>query len=192
MKPTASFLIAGAALGVTLSAQIPERAEWEITFTQVEAAAGLSNLRTATPETVEARLMQRPWSAVGPLPFLRLARIDGTVRAQLFLFWNPARFPPGREPKGPDIVCRDGVCVRPIGLKEDRDWTDVLARVAHLEACPTKNSNVVAVCADCDHIWIKTTADGRYREQSCNVPGSDTLAGMLLQLMQRSARAAGY
>jgi hypothetical protein len=46
--------------------------------------------------------------------------------------------------------------------------------------------------ADCEHLWIKTAVDGQYREQSCNAPGSETSAGSLLQLMQRSARAAGY
>jgi hypothetical protein len=192
MKATASFLIVASALGATLSAQIPERAQWEITFAQVEASAGLSDLRTASPEMVEARLMERPWSAVVPLPFLRLVGIDGRLRAQLFVFWDPRRFAPGREPKGPDIVCRDGICVRPIDIKEERDWGEVVTSLAHQDACPTKNSDVVAVCGDCDQIWIKTAADGQYREQSCQLPGSDTMAGTLLQLMKRSVRAAGY
>jgi hypothetical protein len=175
-----------------VSAQIPERAQWEITFAQVEAAAGLSDMRTMSPETVEARLMERPWSAVAPLPFLRLIRLDGTLRAQLFVFWTPKYFAPGREPQGADIVCRDGVCVRPIELKEQRDWGKVVADLAYQNACPTKNPGVVPVCADCDQIWIKTAADGDYREQSCQQPRSETLAGSLLQLMKRSAQAAGY
>lgn len=194
MEATASFVILAWALSATLSAQIPERADWEITFAQVEASAGLSDMRTARPETFEARLMERPWSAVAPLPFLRLVRTDGTVRAQLFVFWAPSRFPSGRQPEGLDIVCRDGICVRPIDIKEQRDWGEVVASLAHQNACPTKNPDVfgAGACGDCEQIWIKTAADGRYREQSCQEPGSDTAAGALLQLMKRSARAAGY
>jgi hypothetical protein len=193
--PTA-VIVALCATATTVRAQdgatqIPEKAQWEITFAQVEASAGLSDLRTVSPETVEARLMERPWSAVAPLPFLRLVRADGTVRAQLFVFWAPRFFAPGRQPTGPDIVCRDGVCVRPIDIKEQRDWGEVVASLADQNACPTKNSGVVPVCADCDQIWIKTAANGHYREQSCQVPGSDTAAGALLQLMKRSAQAAG-
>ena len=47
-------------LSTAVRAQIPERGTWEITFDQVEAAAGLSDMRTARPETFEVRLMQRP------------------------------------------------------------------------------------------------------------------------------------
>jgi hypothetical protein len=192
MDAMASFVVLASALSATLSAQIPERAQWEITFAQVEAAAELSDMRTARRETFEARLMQRPWSAGAPLPFLRLVRIDGTVRAQLFVFWASGRLPPGRQPEGPDVLCRDGICVRPIGIKEQRDWGEVVASLAYQNACPTENPGVVGVCGDCDQIWIKTAADGKYREQSCQVPGSDTAAGALLQLMKRSARAASY
>jgi hypothetical protein len=192
MEATVSFVIVASALSATLSAQIPERAQWEITFAQVEAAAGLSDMRTARSETFEARLMERPWSAVKPLPFLRLIRLDGTLHAQLFVFWTPKYFAPGREPQGADTVCRDGVCVRPIDLKEQRDWGEVVASLAYQNACPPKHPGVVPSCADCDQIWIKTATDGKYREQSCQVPDSDTAAGALLQLLKRSARAAGY
>src|SRR5262245_25390419 len=96
MEATASFVIVASALSATLTTQIPELAQWEITFAQVEAAAGLSDMRTARSETFEARLMQRPWSAVTPLPFLRLVRVDGTPRAQLFVFWTPKYLAPGR------------------------------------------------------------------------------------------------
>jgi len=192
MRATVSLVIVASALSVRLSAQIPERAQWEITFAQVEAAAGLSDMRTARPETFEARLMERPWSAVAPQPFLRLIRLDGTLRAQLFVFWTPKYFAAGREPRGADIVCRDGVCVRPIDLKEQRDWGKVVADLAYQNACPTKNRDVVTVCSHCDQLWIKTAADGKYREQSCQDPGSATSAGSLLQLMKGSARAAGY
>ena len=192
MTATASLVIVASALSARLSAQIPEQAQWEITFAQVEVAAGLSDMRAARPETFEARLMQRPWSAVAPLPFLRLIRLDGTLRAQLFVFWTPKYFAAGRAPQGADIVCRDGVCVRPIDLKEQRDWEKVVADLAYQNACPTKSRDVVTVCGDCDQIWIKTATDGKYREQSCQSPGSETSAGSLLQLMKRSTRAAGY
>lgn len=188
MRATASLVMVGAALSAALSAQIPERAEWEITFAQVEAAAGLSDLRTAAPKTFEARLMERPWSAMGPVPFLRLVRIDGTVTAQLFVFWAPMRMAPVQRPQGADMMCRDGVCVRPIDIKEQRDWAQVVESLASQNACPIKRG----VCADCDHLWVKTAVEGQYREQSCNLPGSETSANSLLQLMQRSARAARY
>jgi hypothetical protein len=81
MNVTASFPILSSALSATLPAQIPERAQWEITFPQVEAAAGLPDMRAAPPESVEARLMARSWWAMRPVPFLRLFQIDGTVRA---------------------------------------------------------------------------------------------------------------
>jgi hypothetical protein len=191
MRTTVSSGIVAAALTAALSAQIPERAQWEITFAQVEAAARLSNLRTADPKTFEARLMMRPWSAMGPVPFLRLVRLDGAVSAQLFVFWAPARMPPGQRPQGTDIMCLDGVCVKPIENKEQRDWAKVVAGLASQSACPTLNDGV-RVCADCEHLWIKTAVEGQYREQSCNAPGSETTASSLLQLMQRSARAAGY
>lgn len=193
MRTTASLWIVAAALTAALSAQIPERAQWEITFAQVEAAARLSDLRTADPKTFEARLMRRPWSAMGPVPFLRLVRVDGAVTAQLFVFWEPARMAPGQRPQGADILCLDGVCVRPIDNKEQRDWAQVVASLASLSACPTKNdSNVTRVCADCEHLWIKTAVEGQYREQSCNAPDSETAASSLLLLMQRAARSAGY
>jgi hypothetical protein len=192
MRALASFVIVAAAISAPLSAQIPERAQWEITFAQVEAAAGLSEMRTAAPETFEARLMERPWSAIAPVPFLRLIRSDGALRARLFVFWTPSNFAAGREPQGADIVCRDGVCVRPIDLTEQRDWREVVASLAHQNACPIKNPDVVTVCGDCEQIWIKTAVDGQYREQSCQLPGPETSAGALFQLMKRSARAAGY
>ena len=193
MRASALFVIVAAALSAPSSAQIPERAQWEIMFAQVEAAAGLSDLRTAAPKTFEARLIRRPWSASAPVPFLRLVRIDGAVTAQLFVFWAPTRMAPVQRPQGADIMCLDGVCVRPIDVKEQRDWANVVASLASQSACPTKNdANVVMSCADCDHLWIKTAVEGQYREQSCNGPGSETSAGSLLQLMQRSARAAGY
>jgi hypothetical protein len=193
MKASALFVILVSALSATLSAQIPERAQWEITFAQVEASAGLSEMRTAPPEMFEARLMERPWSATDPLPFLRIVRGDGILRAQLFVFFgNHSNFVPDRRPKGPDVLCRDGICVKPINLLDQLDWKDVVASLANQNACPPKNPDVVTVCGDCEQIWIKTVADGRYREQSCQMPGVDTAAGALLELMKKSARAAGY
>jgi hypothetical protein len=193
MKASTLFVILASALSATLSAQIPERAQWEITFAQVEAAAGLSDMRTAPHEVYEARLMQRPWSATIPLPFLRIVRADGMLRAQLFVFFGGhSNVVPDRRPKGPDVLCRDGICVKPIDLLEQLDWKDVVASLATQNACPPKNANIVGSCGDCEQIWIKTAADGRYREQSCQEPGVDTVAGALLQLMKKSARAAGY
>jgi len=193
MRTTASLGIVAAALSAALPAQIPERAQWEITFAQVEAAARLSDLRTAGPNTFEARLVRRPWSASAPVPFLRLVRVDGAVTAQLFVFWAPARMAPVQRPQGTDILCLEAVCVRPIDIKEPHDWAKVVASLASQSACPTRNdANVAMGCADCEHLSIKTAVDGQYREQSCNNPGSETFASSLLLLMQRSARAAGY
>jgi hypothetical protein len=192
--PVVAVALLATVFAAGMRAQIPERAPWEITFAQVEAAAGLPDLRTAAPNTFEARLVERPWSAMAPVPFLRLARVDGAVTAQLFVFWTPNRLPAGRRIEGPDVTCRDGVCVRPLDLEEQRNWTEVITTLAAQDACATKSGNprVVSACADCDHLWIKTDVDGHYREQSCNAPGAQTLAASLLQLMQRAARTAGF
>jgi hypothetical protein len=78
-------------------------------------------------------------------------------------------------------------------IKEQRDWANVVASLASESACPTKNdANVVMSCADCDHLWIKTAVEGNTASSRVTGPGSETSAGSLLQLMQRSARAAGY
>lgn len=191
-RAAVAFAIVLSALSVLMSAQIPESAQWEITFARVEAAARLPDLRTAGADTFEARVMQRPWSAIAPVPFLRLSRHDGVVRAQLFVFWDPNRYPPGRQPGGLGMVCREGVCVRPIDITEQREWGDVVATLAAHNVCAPATQNHVRVCADCDQMWIKTATVGRYREQSCADPDSDTTVGSLLQLMKRSARAAGY
>jgi hypothetical protein len=189
MRTTALIVTLASALSATLSAQIPERAQWEITFARVEASAGLLDMRAAGPETFEARLMQRPWSAVAPLPFLRLVRIDGKVRAQWLVYWASNRLPPGHQPEGAGVVCQDGVCVRPIDVKGQQNWEQIVASLISQNACPIESGGV---CGDCDQIWIKAAADGKYREQSCQVLGADSAAGALLQLMKRSARAAGY
>ena len=94
-------------LSMTLEAQIPTRAQWEITFAQVEATVGLPDLSTAGSETNEVRVMERPWSAQAPVPFLRVVRADGAIRAQMFLFWKPAVLSPFHRPTGFDVVCRD-------------------------------------------------------------------------------------
>ena len=190
MTPTSvSVLILAVAASATLVAQIPERAQWEITFAQVEAAAGLPDLRTAGPDAYEARVMQRPWSSAGPLSFLRLVRGGGTLRVQLFLFWAPNNMAAVQRPQGADIVCRDGICVRPISMTVQRDWEDVVATLAQQNACP-KKGEVAVICADCEETWIKTKADGKYREQSCNLPGPETPAGALMLLMTSAAREA--
>jgi hypothetical protein len=165
------MVILAFAASATLAAQTSERAQWEITFPQVEAAAGLSDMRAAPPESLEARLMDRSWAPMVPMtpvPFLRLFQIDGTVRAQLFVYWAP-RLSPAMQPGTTDL-CHDGVCVRPVDIKEQRDWKEILATLAHQVACPTKKSEMVAVCADCQQIWIKTTAvheDSRSRRGWC-------------------------
>jgi hypothetical protein len=192
MEATTAIVIWASILSAARPAQIPERAHWEITFARVEAAAGLSDLRTASSETVEARLMERPWSSVAPLPFLRVVRIDGTMHAQLFVFWAPGAIARDQRPTGVDIACREGICVRPIDLKEQLDWETVVASLAHQDACPPKNTDSVTVCGDCEQIWIKTTTQGRYREQSCQQPRAGTSVDAVLGLMKRSARAAGY
>jgi hypothetical protein len=106
----------------------------------------------------------------------------------LFVFWNPRQFPPGRQPRqGPAVVCRGRVCVVPLEIKEQRDWGEVVANLANHDACPVPSSNVVAVCADCEQLWIKTAVDGKYREQSCPMPRPETIAASLLALMKRSS-----
>ena len=49
MDATALLVMLAWAVSARFSAQIPERAKWEITFAQVEAAAGLPDMRTAGP-----------------------------------------------------------------------------------------------------------------------------------------------
>jgi hypothetical protein len=191
MKPKALFAL-GLALTGTVSAQIPERAQWEITFAQVEASAGLSDMRSAPPVTVEARVMERPWSAMVPLPFLQVVRLGGKMHAQLFVFWASRNIPPSRRPAGNDIACRDGICVKPIDLKEQLDWAAVVETLAQQNACSLTNTDRVIGCGDCEQVWIKTVRDGRYREQSCQEPSAGTSADTLLQLMKKSAHAAGY
>ena len=147
--------------------------------------------------------MDRPGTAFAPLPFLRLVRTDGTVRAQLFVFWRPGYLDARQRPQGPDVVCRDGICVKPIEIKEQRDWEKAVASLADQSACPPKDSSplvsptggissYVTVCPHCPLIWIKTAVDGKYREQACAEPGPDTGAGALFALMKSSARASGF
>jgi hypothetical protein len=188
MKKTWIVFLIYAALSSMLSAQIPEQGRWEITFSQVEAAANLPTIRNEPSESLEARVMERPWSASAPLPFMRLVRIDGTVHAQLFVFWATKNVPPGGQPSGSGIVCRDGVCVRPIEIKEKRDWGQVLSSLAYQDACPIRSRGIVSGCADCEQIWIKTIADANYREQSCQQPSPETLAGAMLEVMKVSVQ----
>jgi hypothetical protein len=170
----------------SLIAQIPKQAQWEITFAQIEAAAGLPDLTTVGPDTYEARVMQRPRSATAPMPFLRVIRADGAMRAQMFLFWKPAYMAPNTRPTGPDVACRDGICVRPISMTEQPDWGEVIETLK--DACP--QDALAGFCADCDHVWIKTKADNVYREQSCNMPKPDTPAEAVLRLMKSAADAS--
>jgi len=168
---------------------IPPKAQWEITFAQVEAALGLADLRTMSAGIVEARVMDRPWSSMAGQPFLRVARRDGRARAQLFEFWSPRLAPPGRGPTGNDITCKEDVCVRPLELTGQLEWDAVLDSVANEYACGLTVGHVVAACGDCDQVWIKTMAQSRYREQSCQMPAAGTPAATLLDFMRRAARA---
>jgi len=172
------------------TALIPEQAQWEITFARVEAAAGLADLRSAPGDAVEARVMDRPWSAMAPVPFLRLVRHDGAVRAQLFEFWAPGKVAPARRPAGSDAACQDGVCVRSIALRDQLDWAAIVATLTREYACGVKIGRPGVVCGDCDEVWVKTTAERKYREQTCQMPDAGTSAGTLLQFMRRSARGA--
>jgi hypothetical protein len=128
--------------------------------------------------------MQRPWSDLGPLPFLRITRSNGAFRAQMFLYWKPDRMHPRNRPTGSDVVCREGVCVRPIGLEEHLDWGEVAQSLA-FDAC--RQDPLPPVVVDAEHAWIKTKADNVYREQSCNVPAPESPAGTLLRLMKAAA-----
>jgi hypothetical protein len=187
--PAVSILTLAVAASTQLMAQIPERAQWEITFAQVEAAAGLPDLSKTESGTYEARVMHRPWSAVAPMPFLRIVRTDGAMRAQMFLYWKPALLAPSQQPTGSDIVCRDGICVRPLGMTEQRDWGEVVENLA-LDAC--RQGPLSPVCADCEHVWIKTKINKTYREQSCNMPMPETPAGAVLRLMKTAADASRW
>ena len=192
LRQHVSMVILVSVMSATLWAQIPEHSKWGIAFPQVEAAAKLSDIRAAPPEAFEARLMLPAavhMQPMMPIPFLRLWQTDGTVRAQLFLFWAPVASG-GRQPAATDL-CRDGICVTPIEIKEQRNWREVLATLAQQDACPKReNSEMVTACPHCDTLWIKTTASGKYREQFCSESLPGTPAGALLQLMNTAARVA--
>jgi len=80
MNVPLALLFSATVFAATAWTQIPQQATWEITFNQVEAAANLSDLRNARSDSFEARLMERPWSSYGPLPFLRLAQVRHGAR----------------------------------------------------------------------------------------------------------------
>ena len=113
------------------------------------------------------------------------------MRAQLFLFWNPNHMLPERS-TGAGVTCRNGVCVKPVELKEQDDWENVVTSLARRNGCslPKTNTNTVAVCADCGEIWAKTAVDGNYWEQRCQEPGADTTLGRMLAFMRRAAATA--
>jgi hypothetical protein len=190
-----SILTLAVSASGSLVAQIPKEAKWEVTFAQVEAVLDLSELSTAASETYEARVMQRPWSAFAPMPFLRIVRVDGAIRAQMFVYWRPAFLGPRQRPVGSDIVCRDGICVRPIGMAEQQDWREVVEALA-LDACPREGPREgkppPGPCADCEEVWIKTKVGDTYREQSCNEPKLETPAGEILRLMKTATDASRW
>ena len=168
---------------------IPTDAKWELTFREVEAAAGLPDLRQPAPNVFEARVMERPWSSGGPLPFLRIVRRDGHDDPQLFVFWSTprlSRFPPALRP---DTVCRDQICVQPVDLGVERSWGQMLLTLANEDACP---SEILSICGDCEALWIKSASEGAYREQYCEQEKTRAGVDALLPLMQSAVRAAGY
>ena len=124
------------------------------------------------------------------------------MRAQLFVFWG-RNVSPSHQPQGDDVRCRDGVCVKPIDLVEQRDWETVVANLARQSACPGRNplntvrtpngelSSMVTVCPHCPMLYIKTFVEGKYREQVCDDPLPQTQAGGLRALMIGSTRATG-
>lgn len=171
------------AIGLAMAPQIPGHAQWEITFAQVEAAIDLQDLSTAAPDTFEVRVMQRPWSDVGPLPFLRITRREGALGAQMFLYWKPDRMHPRTRPAGSDVVCRDGICVRPVVTEGQHEWEDVVRGLA-ADAC---GQRVPGGCVHCDHVWIKIRNDTTYREHSCNMPPPESPAGTILRFMKSAA-----
>jgi hypothetical protein len=183
MKLASASILTVAALSASPLTQIPERAEWEITFAQVEATAGLPDLRSEKPGTHEARVMDRAWGSAAVRAFLRSLRTGGATRAQLFVFWDRRYIDP-HFPSGSDVVCRDNVCVRPIAMTQQGDWAATLDRLTADDACPPMGPSF---CADCAHVWIKTKANNKYREQSCNAPGPETPAGAARQLMYATA-----
>jgi len=71
-------------------------------------------------------------------------------------------------------------------MTEQRDWGEVVESLA-LDACP---QGPLALCADCDHVWLKTKRNDTYREQSCSMPKPETPAGAVLQLMKTAADAS--
>lgn len=114
------------------------------------------------------------------------------MHAQLFVFWSSQNVAPGLRPAGAGITCRERVCVRSIDLEQQLDWAAVVETLALQNACSLRNTDGLIGCADCEQVWIKTMKEGTYREQSCQEPSAGTSADTLLQLMKRSARAAGY
>ena len=69
-------------------------------------------------------------------------------------------------------------------MTEQGDWGEVVENLA-LDAC--RQGPLPPICADCEHVWIKTKANNTYREQSCNMPKPETPAGAVLRLMKTAA-----
>jgi hypothetical protein len=165
---------------------IPGTAQWEVTFHDVEEAAGLADVRAFPQDAFEARIIERAWSTVslgGALPFLRIARTAGVVRAQRYLFGSRA----GLQRQGVQdvaIKCIERVCVAETSIEQRLDWESLVTSVATADPCPPLRPDVVGGCADCLQIWIKTFVDGRYLEQSCQQPAEGTIARQLVELLQ--------
>ena len=123
-------LVWAAAPPLQLPIPTPDKSPWEMTFVEVEELAGLPPLATAPRDTQELRVMHRPWSAIAPVPFLRVFRVDGALRAEFFVFGGPSYQRNGLAVDRPNTRCsppgRRAMCVSRIDLSEQRDWDVVL------------------------------------------------------------------
>jgi hypothetical protein len=164
---------------------IPETAQWEVAFRQVEEAAGLQDMRTL-PQILEARIMQRAWADPGGLgtPFLRLVRTAGVVQAQRLVFGTRADLQRLGIRDG-DIRCPKDLCVGTVAIAQRLDWESMVTTLATTDPCPPLRPDIISICGDCLQLWIKTFVNGRYLEQSCQAPLEGTLARQLIELLHQ-------
>ena len=98
-------LVWAAAPPLQLPIPTPDKSPWEMTFVEVEELAGLPPLATAPRDTQELRVMHRPWSAMAPVPFLRVFRVDDVLRAEFFVFGGPSYQRNGLSVDRPNTRC---------------------------------------------------------------------------------------
>src|SRR5215472_11865090 len=129
---------------------IPDTAKWEVTFHDVEEAAGLPFLRALPTDAFEARIMQRAWSDPGGYgtPFLRIVRTAGAVRAQRYFFGARQDLLRRGIPETA-IKCVERVCVAETSLQQRLDWESLVTSIATADPCPPLRPDVVSGCADC-------------------------------------------